>query len=374
MGLIDLLTRAAGSGAHVLVAEVPGAFRERVALERALDRMCWCIAESVADADVLAVVGEPGEAFAAVVEHVWAQMSEPRVRFQLRDETDAEALLSEAREQLRSGPKHLTETVLRRGFPPPADDVAHGHGDYDSDAHDGHAGHSEHDDHEENGDHGGGGGHDHSAMMPDGIPLAEGAEDRDGLEMDELHLPLGPVLAHWPAGVVLRVTLHGDVVVDAEIEQLAAGPGASSAQDDATTRAARLLDAAASVLALAGLPAESARTRRLRDRCLDGELGDSSEVARFGGSVGRQRVLHWSLGGLTVTESSGGSEQLHDRLMDLFDRARAELDGEAPRQVVSGTQALLELVRGRELATVRLWLAAMMPDLAQHELSGAANG
>ena len=49
-------------------------------------------------------------------------------------------------------------------------------------------------------------------MSPDGIPLAEGAEDRDGLEMDVLHLPLGPVLAHWPAGVVLRVTLHGDVV------------------------------------------------------------------------------------------------------------------------------------------------------------------
>ncbi len=374
MGLTDVLTRAASSRAHVLVAEVPGAFRERVALERALDRMGWCIAESVADADVLAVVGEPGEAFAAVVEHVWAQMSEPRVRFRLRDGTDAEALLSEAREQLRSGPKHLTEAVLRRGFTPSADDAAHGHGDYDSDAHDGHVGHSEHDDHKGNSDHGGGGGYDHSAMMPDGIPLAEGAEDRDGLEMDELHLPLGPVLAHWPAGVVLRVTLHGDVVVDAEIEQLAAGPAAGSAQDDATTRAARLLDAAASVLALAGLPAESARTRRLRDRCLDGELGDSSKVARLGGSVGRQRVLRWSLGGLTVTERSGGCERLHDRLMDLFDRARAELDGEATRRVTPGAQALPELVRGLELAAVRLWLAAMIPDLAEHDLSEAANG
>ena len=55
---------------------------------------------------------------------------------------------------------------------------------------------------------------------PDGIPLAEGAEDRDGLEMDVLHLPLGPVLRHWPAGVVLRLTLHGDVVADAEVTRL----------------------------------------------------------------------------------------------------------------------------------------------------------
>ena len=61
---------------------------------------------------------------------------------------------------------------------------------------------------------------DHGSMSPDGIPLAEGAEDRDGLEMDAIHLPLGPVLRHWPAGVVLRLTLHGDVVADAEVTRL----------------------------------------------------------------------------------------------------------------------------------------------------------
>ena len=210
-------------------------------------------------------------------------------------------------------------------------------------------------------------------MMPDGIPLAEGAEDRDGLEMDEFHLPLGPVLAHWPAGLILRVTLHGDVVVDAEVEQLAMVEACSS-PDDAIVRAARLLDAAGAVLTLAGLPAESARARKLRDRCLDGGVVGGDEVAGFGERVGRQRVLRWVLGGLTVEGGHGGSEDLHDRLLGLFERARAELDGEATRRVTSGAQALPELVRGLELAAVRLWLASMMPDLAEHDLSEAGYG
>jgi len=373
VGLIDVLTRAAGSRAHVLVAEVPGAFRERVALERALDRMGWCMAESVADADVLAVVGEPGEAFAAVVEHVWAQMSEPRFRFHLRAGTEAEVLLGETREQLRRGARGTTGPDVRRGFTPSAEAMAQehggdgGHGDHDGGGGDG--GHGDHHGHDGSGD----GGHDHSAMMPDGIPLAEGAEDRDGLEMDELHLPLGPVLAHWPAGVLLQVTLHGDVVVDAAVEQLAAS-GTGLRPDDAIVRAARLLDAAGSVLALAGLPAESARARRLRDRCLDGELDGGREVAGLGDRVGRRRVLRWVLGGLAVEGSHSGSEQLHDRLTGLFERARAELDGEAPQHVTQGAQALPTLVRGMELAAVRLWLAALMPDLAEHELSEAADG
>lgn len=353
MGLIEALARAASSRAHVLVAEAPGAFRERVALERALDRVGWCSAESVADADVLAVVGEPGASLAGVIEHVWAQMSEPRVRFQMCDEDGADAPLSQAREQLRQGAKRLTGPVLRRGFTPSADDMRQEHEDHDADAD--------------------AGEDDHSAMMPDGISLAEGAQDRDGLEMDELHLPLGPVLAHWPAGVVLRLTLHGDVVADAVLEQLAMS-GAVPGADDAIVRAARLLDAAGSVLALAGVGGMSARARRLRDRCLDGHLTDGVEVTALGERVARQRVLRWSLGGLTAMQTDGGSEHLHDRLTGLFERARAELDAEAPARAGPSPQSLPELVRGQELAAVRLWSAAWMPDLAGHELGEPAHG
>lgn len=362
MGLIDMLTRAAASRAHVLVAEVPGSFRDRVALERALDGIGWCIAQSAADADVLAVVGAPEKPFAAVVDHVWAQMSEPRARIQVQAGSDARELLIQAREQLRLGSRRLTDPDVRRGFTPSADAMTPEHDDQD-----GAAEHADHHDH--------GGGHDHSAMMPDGIPLAEGAEDRDGLEMDELHLPLGPVLAHWPAGVVLRVTLHGEAVVHAEVEQLATS---RAGQPDAPiVRAARLLDAAGSVLALAGLPAESARVRRLRDRCLDGELHDGHEIAQFGDRLGRRRALRWVLSGLIAEGSHGGSEELHDRLTGLFEQARAALDGDAVPPVAPTVQALPALVLGMELAEVRLWVAALGPDLApglaDHEMPEAAH-
>ena len=359
MGLIDVLARSAASRAHVLVAEAPGAFRERVALERAIVRMGWCRAQSVADADVLAVVGEPGDDLAAVLDHVWSQMSEPRVRVHVRHEAEVAGLLARARDQLVDGSGGRPAKV-RAGFTPSAEAMAHG------DDHGGDGGH----------DHGGDGGHDHDAMMPDGIPLAEGAADRDGLEMDELHLPLGPVLAHWPAGLVLTVTLHGDVVVDAGVEQLASI--ADPRPDDPVVRAARLLDAAGSVLALAGLPAESARAVALRDRCLDGDLGGDlgggSEVTALGDRIVRRRALRWVLGGLSIEGSHGGTETLHDRLVGLFADARAELEGEATSRVGPGVAALPGLVSGLELATLRLWLAALAPDLVAHEAREVGHG
>lgn len=366
MGLIDLLVRAASSRAHVLVAEAPGAFRERVALERALDRRGWCRVDSVADADVLAVVGEPGEDLANVVEQVWAQLSEPRVRVHVSAVADVERVLDQAREQLAGDTRRLTEPELRPGFTPSNEPAEADHGEHED-----HAGHQDHGGHE---DHGGDGGHDHGAMMPDGIALAEGAEDRDGLEMDVLHLPLGPVLQHWPAGLVLRVALHGDVVAEVEVEQLSNAATTTPTSDDATTQAARLLDAAAAVLSLAGLPAQAARARRLRDRCLDGDLPDGTEVAELCTRVGRTRTLRWVLDGLGITGRQGGTELLNDRLADLFERARAALDGEATRHVTFGPRALRELVRGQELAAVRLWVAAAMPDLTEHGSEASRHG
>ena len=82
MGLTDAVARAGSrSGRTCWSVEAPGAFRERVALERALDAARVVRSpDSVADADVLAVVGEPGPGLREVVEHTWHQMSEPRAR------------------------------------------------------------------------------------------------------------------------------------------------------------------------------------------------------------------------------------------------------------------------------------------------------
>ncbi len=371
MGLREICTAAATSRAHVLVAEAPGAFRVRVALERAVQAAGWSVAESVADADVLAVVGQPGPELLAVIDHAWRQMSEPRARIEVRDEADVASALVEARRALQATNEQRARASERPASPGPSapeQDTSHGHESHEDGGH-GHDGH-DHDD--------AGGGHDHGQMSPDGIPLAEGAEDRDGLEMDELHLPLGPVLAHWPAGVVVQLTLHGDVVAGAEVEHLGGDPGerGGSARDDGAAGAARLLDAAASVLALTGLPAEAARARRLRDSCLDAAPVDGEAITVLGRRIRRQRVLRWLLRGLALTDEDGRGEELYDRLVGLVDRARTAVDADPTSAHRAGPalEALPELLRGRELAAVRLWMAALGADLTRTALEEPSHG
>ena len=361
MGLTDWWSRAATSRAHVLVAEAPGAFAHRVAFERALSAAGWCRTDTAADADVLAVLGQPGPELLAVIDHAWCQMSEPRARIELRDggDLDLPGILDRAREVLRATGEQRTRALGR-----PRQEI-----DPDDDSKQ----HAEHEDHEDHGDH------DHGAMSPDGIALAEGAEDRDGLEMDELHLPLGPVLTHWPAGVVLRLALHGDVVSGAEVERLdAAHPPAEP--DDGPTRAARLLDAASSVLTLAGLPAEAARAARLRERCLTSVTGADGPIPLaiddLATRLGRHRVLRWMLRDLAIAGQDGRRDELHDHVVGLLERARAavtEGSGTASRRGPS-LEALPDLVRGQELAAVRLWMAALSADLTSERVPGLAAG
>src|SRR5699024_5890983 len=113
-------------------------------------------------------------------------------------------------------------------------------------------------------DHGGHGGMD---MAPAGIPLATGGDDRDGLEMDVLHLPLGPVLPLWPAGLVLRCSLQGDVVVDAEACVVdGAGQAAGwEAQTPPVPASAVQCDGVMALLELAGAEGAAGRARRARD-------------------------------------------------------------------------------------------------------------
>jgi len=81
--------------------------------------------------------------------------------------------------------------------------------------------------------------------------------------MDILHLRLGPVLADWPAGLVLWCSLQGDAIagVDVETTDVFAAPQRSAAMT------AYRIDAAARLLSLAGAPA-GASLVRLRDLLL----------------------------------------------------------------------------------------------------------
>nr|MDP9403390.1 hypothetical protein [Actinomycetota bacterium] len=53
--------------------------------------------------------------------------------------------------------------------------------------------------------------------VPYGRPLASRAPDRDGLELDQLSLRIGPFFPAFPPGLTLDVRLQGDVIQDAGV-------------------------------------------------------------------------------------------------------------------------------------------------------------
>ncbi len=210
-------------------------------------------------------------------------------------------------------------------------------------------------------------------MAPRGIPLAAGGEDRDGLEMDELHLPLGPALRLWPPGLVLTCTLHGDVVVDATSEWVgepAVGAGATAGQVPSSALcAASWLDAAAAVLTLGGSPARAAAVRSVRDACLDEDVTTSSLLSQERRRIDRSALLRWSLrrvaavADLTGQASAPFAGDAFTRLVASLDAAAAELAGQ---EVLTPEPAVLvdrlpAVVRGRELGEVRLLVAGLAP-------------
>ena len=248
MGVSEILALYAVQRAHVLVVEVPGCWSLRVAVERQVLSRGWQLADSPADADVLVVCGEPGPELGKVVDRVWDQLPGPRVRLGLPGIEELDGALDVIEAGLADTASHRADARERPAAP------VMDHDDMD------------HDDM----DHG---DMDHGDMAPNGIPLAEGGQDRDGLEMDVLHLPLGPVLRHWPAGLVLRCALQGDVVVGAQASISEGGPGATlaaAAQGDSRAGTdAWLCDQVCAVLSLAGWPDGAASARRVRDALID---------------------------------------------------------------------------------------------------------
>ena len=256
MGLTAAWARVATSRPHVLVVEAPGAFRLRAALERAVDSAGWCRTHSVADADVLAVVGEPGPDLLAVIEHSWDQLSEPRARLAVGSAGELSRWTGRGARRARCRPRtnghrragghrrrrHLTTTWAGTTWA----------------------------------------GTTWASTRATAAGTTWGGWPRTASRW-----PRGPTTAtvsRWTSctcrsvpcsrtgrpGVVLRLTLHGDVVAAAEVEQLDAITAQAPDDDRRSRGPLGCFDAAASVLVLAGLPAEAARAERLRNQCLDG--------------------------------------------------------------------------------------------------------
>ncbi|MGW4078992.1 hypothetical protein ACWELB_36865 [Streptomyces asiaticus] len=157
MGLRDEVRRAALGRPHVLLADVAGATETRLSVERELRRLGWPSARSPSSADLLVVVGEPGSEQDALLRELFGDVPRPRARVAVRSPHAATAALREGHLKLLTGEGGGT-----------AEDGSSG----------GHSGHEDRD----------------GEMTVAGLPMAERADDRDGLRLDRLHVPLGPVL------------------------------------------------------------------------------------------------------------------------------------------------------------------------------------
>jgi hypothetical protein len=380
------LARYAARRPRPLMVTAAGGTRVRLAVEVELGGRGWRTAASPAETGLQLVCGEPGPALEGAIETVWQSMSMPRAQVRLA----AAAAAAEIAEALDQAGAELADVAPQRADAPPrsaADPLAPP-------------------------DHDGAHHHHHHMGSPAGLAMAERALDRDGLRLDVLRVPLGPVLPHWPAGLRILATLQGDVVQAAEVVVMDGGGGGVSFWDepwlsaragrDVTTgiAARRLagahLDSIGRLLAVAGWPAAAAQARRLRDDALAGRPRSRlvASYAAFARRTGRSRPLRWMIRDLGVVDAAAAGRygltgpaarhrgDVTARLRgwlaetgDALERAddRTPLDGEeeGPRGPVTRSPsaavlaALPQLLEGAEVSAARLIVASLDPDLGQ---------
>jgi hypothetical protein len=458
----------------VLVIALPGATEVRMAVEAEVRRQGWPVVGAPAAADLLVVCGDPESGDAEWLDGIQRSMAEPAVRIVVqetgqaahaldtaqRDLTDRAVIPGEAdagdqQEAARGEPGGHAQSghhghgddhgygAHHDGSPPQMPDnqghhnhsVSHGHGDHaaqsgheghESQQPDDHAAHMDHMDHQGHAGHMDHMGHDMHAMGEvAGLPMAERGDDRDELRLDQLHVPIGPGLADWPTGLILRLTLQGDAVQGVEVDHLPVPSGRRlpfwdepwlrAAQGEEVTggsaarrRCASHLDSAGRLLAVVGWDDVAARCRRLRDELLSGASRDaiSGDLRGALRRVERSRTLRWSIAGLGELSSSraraagvtgpalAADGDAYDRLrmwLHEIGRGLEGIDDErpltpdeltGPRGRLDAAQppsrALLdilpELLTGAEFACARIIIASLDPDIEElAPVSGAAH-
>lgn len=322
MGLRDLTASLRGfafARPHLLLVAAPGATGIRIGVEHFARRSGWPMAESPADADVLVEAGRPARGLADAAELVERQLGEPYLLVAISDAADVEPRLGEV-------PGRLAGSVPTRR---PRTDVPE-------------------------------------------PPMAERADDRDGLALDVLRIPFGPILPHWPAGLRLSLDVQGDVVQSCAVELLGDVDGGSFWAAPGR-QGARCLDRVARLLAVAGWAAMGQRCQGLRDRALAGRDVERG-VADVAQRIRRSRLLRALLGGVGETPETGDAWQ---RLSDWLTGGTGS-DRDAAARLSSGEwlDRLPGLVSGQELTTVRLIVASVDIDVAEFadHHAGAAYG
>jgi hypothetical protein len=360
VGLIERIAALAVSGSRVLLVGVPGGDLLRVRAEAVLAARGWGLASAPADADVLMVCGRPGVELRAAIDRVWAQMPAPRVQIAVESDRGLERALDRARSDLLDVAARRRDAAARPGV---LEAMAEGAGEEPDRTHGMHDRSAASKDHQRADDGAPAMDMDMDMDMdmagPAGIPLAGGAEgDRDGLEMDVLHLRLGPVLPDWPAGLVVDCTISGDVIVQADARLLPSEEvrSATAAAGDGMEAAVLRLDRAARLLRIAGWSTQAGRLDRVRNEVLTGAVaGHMARVAAVRRRVGRSLVLRWSLAGV----AGAGGVDVRVRVLTMLDEVGDVLRGDVlpPLEPVSPSGIAAQLP-GRSLVAARLVVAA----------------
>lgn len=358
-----------------LVVSAPGGRAVRLAVERLARERGWELAASPADADLLVVCGTPDAALAEAVERVWSQLPSPRARANIGFAELVGQELDRARAHLVDRVRQRDDAAGRAATVPTGDATESG-----PDAHAAHDDAPDHDQHGTAGDHvtamdehgpqSHGDRHapaDHDMHMMHGgevagLPMADRAPDRDGLTLDVLHVTLGPILADWPAGLVVAVTLQGDVVQSAQVEVIG---DAWSSWDGPPAAAA--LDSLTRLLAVCGSSTAARTARRLRDDVLAG-VADDAEVTRFARRLRRSRTLRWATDGLGWLEDrhgvlGGDATQRWHRWVATVEGAGPAAHGSPADRARVALAELPRLLEGQELAAARVVVASLDPDL-----------
>jgi hypothetical protein len=168
------------------------------------------------------------------------------------------------------------------------------------------------------------GGKGMSGGVPYGRPLAGRAADRDGLELDQLPLQIGPIFPPFPPGLIVSIHLQGDVVQEVAGWENALAGGPSPEKDDPFHRALREPVTVAELevararhhlrwlcrtLRLHGLGGVGLRVLALARRV---GSGDAQAVAALRRRLERSRSLAWATAGMGVVppgalgEGAGG--------------------------------------------------------------------
>jgi hypothetical protein len=365
------LLRLSVPRAFVIVA--PGFTAVRLGVECELRLRGWSQALTPANADMLVMCGDDGDAFADPVGRLWAQIPSPRTFVRIVAQDDIARHFDQAKAALCDLAALRRDAVERSEADAQNMDMS----DMDTSGNDHANAHAD--------------GHtmDMSMDMPGGLSMADRGPDRDGLKLDQLHVVLGPVLPDWPSGLVVRLVLQGDIVQSAELELVGVHSHSSfwldaevSTEVASQIRAAAAADSLQRFLGVAGWRSAAATGRWLRDELLASgpDVLVDPRFTRWIRRVRRSRVLRWSMNGLGLV-GQDAPDQLHGDVSARYVRWADEITSALGGPVVGGQSVappwgldraeraraaltiLPTMLVGQEFTAARLIVASFDPDL-----------